>query len=105
MSFGVMGGDMQAQGHVQMTVRLADYRQNPQTAVDAPRWKVMADGSVSVEHHMPAEAVAGLIERGHRVRQVERWNIEFGAAQLIHRVDGGYVAASEPRRDGQAVGF
>ena len=105
MSFGVMGGDMQAQGHVQMTVRLTDYGQNPQAAVDAPRWKAMSDGGVSVEHHMPAAALAGLAERGHRVRQVDRWNLEFGSAQLIHRVDGGYVAASEPRRDGQAVGF
>jgi gamma-glutamyltranspeptidase/glutathione hydrolase len=105
MSFGVMGGDMQAQGHVQMTVRLADYEQNPQAAADAPRWKVMADGSVSVEHHLPADAVAGLTARGHRVRQTERWNLEFGAAQLIQRMDGGYLAASEPRRDGHAVGF
>jgi gamma-glutamyltranspeptidase/glutathione hydrolase len=105
MSFGVMGADMQPQGHVQMLVRLADYGQNPQAAADAPRWKVLPDGSIIVEHHMPAAAVAGLAERGHRIQQTERWSIEYGAAQLIHRVDGGYVAASEPRRDGQAVGF
>jgi gamma-glutamyltranspeptidase/glutathione hydrolase len=105
MGFGVMGADMQPQGHLQMMVRLADYGQNPQAAADAPRWKVLPDGSVIVEHHMPAAAVAGLAERGHRIRQTERWSLDYGAAQLIHRVDGGYLAASEPRRDGQAVGF
>jgi len=105
MSFGVMGGDMQAQGHVQMMVRLADHRENPQAATDAPRWKVSKDGALQVEHHMPPETVAGLERLGHRVRVMPRGNLEFGAAQLIHRLPRGYLAASEPRRDGQAVGF
>jgi len=105
MSFGVMGADMQAQGHVQMMVRVADHGQNPQAAADAPRWKVTGEGGVIVEHHMPSQAVSGLAALGHKIRQVERWNMEFGSAQLIQRIEGGYVAASEPRRDGQAVGF
>jgi gamma-glutamyltranspeptidase/glutathione hydrolase len=105
MSFGVMGGDMQAQGHTQMMVRLADYRQNPQAAADAPRWKVLGGRKVIVEHHMPDAAVGALLRLGHQVQRAERWSTEFGSAQLIHRIDGGYVAASEPRRDGQAVGF
>ncbi len=104
-SFGVMGADMQPQGHVQMMVHMIDYGHNPQVAADAPRWKVLPDKSVIVEHHMPAATVSGLAALGHRIRQVERWNMEFGSAQIIQRVDGGYVAASEPRRDGQAVGF
>jgi len=86
-------------------VRLADHGQNPQAAADAPRWKVTGEGAVIVEHHMPSPAVGGLAALGHKIRQVERWNMEFGSAQLIHRIEGGYVAASEPRRDGQAVGF
>jgi gamma-glutamyltranspeptidase/glutathione hydrolase len=105
MSFGVMGGDMQAQGHLQMMVRLADWRQNPQAAADAPRWKVSKNGSLQVEASMPAATVAGLEQRGHRVRVMPQGNLEFGAAQLIHRLPHGYLAASEPRRDGQAVGF
>lgn len=105
MSFGVMGADMQAQGHVQMTLRLADYGQNPQAAADAPRWKVTAERGVIVESHMPESVVVGLAALGHDIKQVERWNMEFGSAQLIHKVDGGYVAASEPRRDGAAIGF
>jgi len=105
MSFGVMGADMQPQGHVQMAVRIADYGQNPQAAADGPRWKVFRGRQIALEHAVPPRVAAELARRGHQVRHTERWNMEFGAAQLIYRVDGGYVAASEPRRDGQAVGF
>lgn len=105
MSFGVMGADMQPQGHLQMTVRLADYHQNPQAAVDAPRWKISKDKAVLVEHNMPAATVDGLRKRGHDVRVTPRWAMDYGSAQLIHRLPRGYLAASEPRRDGQAVGF
>jgi gamma-glutamyltranspeptidase/glutathione hydrolase len=106
MSFGVMGADMQPQGHVQMMVRTTDYGQNVQAAADAPRWKITPDKQIIVESHMPAATVAGLAALGHPVTQTERWNMEYGSAQLIWRLDdGGYVAASEPRRDGQAVGF
>jgi len=105
MSFGVMGADMQPQGHVQMMVRLADYGQNPQAAADGPRWKVFKGRQIAVENAVAAPVVAELARRGHQVRQTERWNMEFGASQLIYRMDGGYLAASEPRRDGQALGF
>jgi gamma-glutamyltranspeptidase/glutathione hydrolase len=105
MSFGVMGADMQPQGHLQMTLRLVDWKQNPQAAADAPRWKVLSGGKVIVEHHMPASTVAALAGLGHDIQQTPRWDMQYGSAQLIHRVDGGYVAGSEPRRDGQAVGF
>jgi gamma-glutamyltranspeptidase / glutathione hydrolase len=108
MSFGVMGGDMQPQGHLQMTVRMLEYGQNPQAAADAPRWKVSKTGEVLLEPNMPETVVAGLREMGHRVRVSRRGEVEigsYGAAQLIYRVDGGYVAGSEGRRDGQAVGY
>ena len=53
MSFGVMGADMQPQGHVQMVVRLADYGQNPQASLDAPRWKVYPGKQIVLEHAVP----------------------------------------------------
>ncbi len=104
-SFGVMGADMQPQGHVQMLVRLADHGQNPQAAVDAPRWKISRDGALLVEHDIPQATVEGLRRLGHAVRITPRWALDYGSAQLVHRLPHGYLAASEPRRDGQAVGF
>ena len=105
MSFGVMGGDMQPQGHAQIMVRLADYGQNPQAAADAPRWKVLAGRNVVLEHAVAPSVVAELARRGHAVRHAERGSLEFGAGQFIYRLGGGYLAASDSRRDGQAVGF
>ena len=105
MSFGVMGGSMQAQGHAQIMVRFADYRQNPQAASDAPRWRIDAGLDVDVEQGISAEVVAELARRGHRLSQADRWSTDFGRAQLIYRLDDGYLAASERRTDGQAVGF
>ena len=105
MSFGVMGADMQPQGHLQMAVRLLDYGQNPQAAADAPRWKVTRDGGVLLEQAVSEKLASELAQRGHHVTRAAAGSTEFGAAQLILKVDGGYVAASEPRRDGQAVGF
>ena len=105
MSFGVMGADMQPQGHMQMVIRLVDYAQNPQAAADAPRWKITLDGAVLLEQAIPKEVAHGLSQLGHRVVRAPAGSTEFGAAQLIHRLEDVYVAASEPRRDGQAVGF
>jgi gamma-glutamyltranspeptidase/glutathione hydrolase len=105
MSFGVMGADMQPQGHLQMMVRLIDYCQNPQTAADAPRWKITLDGGLLLEHAVAEDVARGLAQLGHRVTRASAGSTEFGAAQLIYRLDGAYLAASEPRRDGQAVGF
>jgi gamma-glutamyltranspeptidase/glutathione hydrolase len=103
MSFGVMGAHMQPQGHVQMMVRIFDYGQNPQTACDAPRWHVAPDSSVALEPGLPPATVAGLRERGHRVLLSEPVSL-FGGGQLITRMPGGYLAASDPRKDGQAAG-
>jgi gamma-glutamyltranspeptidase / glutathione hydrolase len=105
MSFGVMGADMQPQGHVQMIVRLADYHQNAQAAADGPRWKVLLDGQIALEHAVSAQVAAELARRGHAIVHTERWNMQYGSAQLIYKLSDGYLAASEPRRDGQAVGF
>ncbi|QHJ00878.1 gamma-glutamyltransferase [Xylophilus rhododendri] len=105
MAFGVMGGSMQAQGHLQMMLRLASFHQNPQAMSDAPRFRVENGPVVHVEAHMPTAVVQELIARGHDVQVAPPDSLEFGSAQLIHRIEGGYVAASDSRRDGQAVGF
>jgi gamma-glutamyltranspeptidase/glutathione hydrolase len=105
-SFGVMGGSMQAQGHVQMTSRLADFGQNPQAACDAPRWRVMDDNAtVAVEWNCPPETVEGLRARGHRVEVAARGSLDFGGAQIAMRMEQGYAAASDFRKDGYPVGF
>ncbi|MFN0317935.1 MAG: gamma-glutamyltransferase family protein [Burkholderiales bacterium] len=104
-SFGVMGADMQPQGHLQMTARTLDYKQNPQAAADGPRWKIAKSGDILLEARVPSQVAEGLRARGHRVVVTEPGSMEYGSAQLIRKVDDGYIAGSEPRRDGQAVGF
>jgi gamma-glutamyltranspeptidase/glutathione hydrolase len=103
MSFGVMGGPMQAQGHVQMMVRTFDFGQNPQAASDAPRWQVTRGLEVLVEQGFPLDVLNDLRARGHDVKIAEPE--QFGGAQLIHKLEDGYLAASDHRKDGQAVGF
>jgi gamma-glutamyltranspeptidase/glutathione hydrolase len=105
MSYGVMGASMQPQGHAQVLVRMVDYRQNPQAAADAPRWRVDAGAGVRIEQGVTAETLAALRARGHDMAQADRWSTDFGRAQLIFRMEDGYLAASERRTDGQAVGY
>jgi gamma-glutamyltranspeptidase/glutathione hydrolase len=104
MAFGVMGGTMQPQGHAQVMVRIADYGQSPQAACDGPRFRVIQGMQVSVEDNMNATVVEDLIRRGHKIVTVDDYN-QFGCGQMIWKLDGGYFTASDPRRDGQAVGF
>ncbi|MBY4898217.1 gamma-glutamyltransferase [Cupriavidus sp. AU9028] len=109
MSFGVMGGDMQPQGHLQTVVRMLDYKQQPQAACCAPRWKVNRDFTLDIEGTMNAATVEGLKARGHQLKSVQDPYMDFGSGQFIWRLsedpEHGYVAASDSRRDGQAVGF
>ena len=105
MSFGVMGGSMQAQGHMQVMLRMVDHRQNPQAASDAPRWRIDSGVTVGIEQGVASDVVEGLRRRGHDMLQADRWATSFGRAQLIYRMEDGYCAASERRTDGQAVGF
>lgn len=107
MSFGVMGGPMQAQGHVQMVLRTQLWGQDVQTAVDAPRWRFVAGQEVACEQAMPEATRDRLTALGHRLSvEAPDSAFGFGGAQLIARLDGGgYAAGSDPRKDGQAVGF
>ena len=103
MSFGVMGGHMQAQGHVQMMVRIFDFRQNPQTASDAPRWHVM-DDQLALEPRFPVATTEELSRRGHKLL-MDRPDSLFGGAQLIFRVEDHYISGSDHRKDGLSAGF
>jgi gamma-glutamyltranspeptidase/glutathione hydrolase len=104
MAFGVMGGHMQPQGHLQLVVRLADCGQNPQAAIDAPRWQIGEDGCLTLESGFGPRLRKALAARGHRIQDGQpAWG--FGGAQLIQRLERGYLGASDPRKDGQAVGF
>ncbi|MBW1963330.1 MAG: gamma-glutamyltransferase [Deltaproteobacteria bacterium] len=105
MSFGVMGGHMQAQGHVQMMIRIFNYRQNPQTASDAPRWHLTSDDNrLAIEPGFPKKTLETLKALGHELITDESMSL-FGGAQLIYALDGGYVCGSDHRKDGCAVGF
>lgn len=106
MSFGVMGGPMQAQGHTQIAVRTLLYGQNPQAAADAPRWRVVSGRTVAVEASFDAALADALRARGHNiVVEAPDAVFAFGGVQAIMRTDAGYVGGSDPRKDGQAVAF
>ena len=107
MSFGVMGGNMQPQGHVQTLVRMLDYGQNPQAACDAARWKVNRGLSVDVEERMGDTVRFELQNLGHNLESIPDPYMDFGSGQFIWRqsddIRQGYVAASDSRRDGLAA--
>jgi len=104
MAFGVMGGHMQAQGHVQMVARIFGYGQNPQAASDAPRWQVATDGSLWLEEGFSGDVAQELARRGHRIVENQPAGL-FGGAQLILKTEDAYCAASDHRKDGCALGF
>jgi len=103
MSFGLMGGSMQPQGHAQMMIRIFEYQQNPQAAIDAPRWRIMQGQQVNLEPDFNRETKIRLDEMGHHIYNGHYF--EFGGAQIIYKLENGYLAASDPRKDGQAVGY
>jgi gamma-glutamyltranspeptidase/glutathione hydrolase len=106
MAFGLMGGPMQAQGHVQMALRILGAGQNPQAAADAPRWRLTGGLGLAVEPEMDAHTVATLQRLGHEVTlESDKEAFNFGGAQIVLKTDAGYVAGSDPRKDGLAIGL
>lgn len=107
MSFGVMGGPMQAQGHVQMVLRCDLWGQDPQMAADAPRWRITEGLGVACETTLPETTLQTLRDMGHRITLEAPDNaFGFGGAQLVRRLENGtYAGGSDPRKDGAAVGF
>lgn len=100
--FGVMGAPMQPQGHVQVVVNLTDYGMNPQSALDAPRWRVLDGSTVLLEHTVPRHVASELGDRHHTIRVSPEVSL-FGKGQIILRHGDTLVAASEPRADGIAI--
>ena len=97
--FGVMGGYMQPQGHVQVVMNYADFGMDPQQALDAPRWQWMREGAVAVESRFDPELARALRRRGHDVR-LELDTPSFGRGQMIVRLDNGtLVGGTESRTD------
>lgn len=105
LAFGLMGGAMQPQGHLQLLLRMLDGGQGPQTAVDAPRWRIERGVGLAVEPGFDPRILADLGTRGHQVEEGRSAAGGFGAAQLVARTGSGYLAAADARRDSLACGF
>jgi len=105
MSFGVMGGEYQAMGHMQFLTRYFDYGMDIQEAQDAPRWMVDPfTGEAEIEGHVPETIVADLRERGH-VIDYAKSPIGGSQAIAINWETGILTGGSDPRKDGSAAGF
>ncbi|MBT3820925.1 MAG: gamma-glutamyltransferase family protein, partial [Nitrospinaceae bacterium] len=105
MSYGIMGGDMQPQGHVQVLSNMVDFGMNIQEAIEAPRFRVLGGLDVAIEYGVPDEVFDELRSRGHDVARGGGYE-GFGGGQGIVRLpEGVYMAGSDQRRDGCAVGF
>ena len=110
MTYGVMGGDIQAQGHVQVLINLVDRGLNLQQAIDAPRYRYISGRGVMLEDSLTAEIIAGLIGRGHeRVMPpdgiMHRALMGGGQAIMIDPETGALTGASDIRKDGLAIGY
>ncbi|SEN13119.1 gamma-glutamyltransferase family protein [Lihuaxuella thermophila] len=103
--FGVMGGFMQPQGHVQVIMNTIDFHLNPQAALDAPRWQWIEGKTVELEHSVPAHIAEALARQGHHVK----WAVGsggFGRGQIIWRDEHGVlVGGTEPRTDGSIAAW
>ena len=106
MSFGVMGGFMQPQGHAQMIINTVDFGMNPQQALDTPRWRYDEGFKVAVERGLPERTYADLRTRGHDLEVTSEFG-GFGGGQIImmDQKSGVLMAGSDPRKDGCAVGY
>ena len=102
-AFGVMGGYMQPQGHVQVIANLVDYEMPLQRALDEPRWRYRESGELALEAHFDNDVAAKLVRKGHDVKTLSP--VMFGGAQIARNRDGVLSAATEPRKDGTAQGY
>jgi gamma-glutamyltranspeptidase/glutathione hydrolase len=103
MSFGLMGGGMQAQGHVQFLLNYFVFGMDLQAAIDAPRFRHLDGLRVALEAPVSDSVRAALTAMGHEL--IDQPPGAFGGAQAIVRLPEGYAAGSDPRKDGMAVGY
>lgn len=101
LSFGVMGGSMQPQGHVQVLLNLLEFGMDPQEAIDAPRFRHVSGVTVAIEN-LPDSVADRLRALGHELRSPD--GVAFGGAQAVMKLERGWAAASDPRKDGMAAG-
>lgn len=101
MAFGVMGGSMQPQGHVQFLLNMIEFGMDPQEAVDAARFRHRGGHRVAVENITP-RLQAALEAKGHEITGWE--SVAFGGAQIVMKVGNGWAGASDARKDGLAIG-
>ncbi len=103
--FGVMGGFMQPQGHIQVIVNTIDSQMNPQASLDAPRWQWLKAKEIEIESNADPQIIEGLRARGHEVKTAEPSG-RFGRGQIIWKLpSGAYIAGSDKRADGYAAGI
>ncbi|MBT8488916.1 MAG: gamma-glutamyltransferase [Gemmatimonadetes bacterium] len=101
LSFGVMGGSMQPQGHVQVMLNMVEFGMDPQEAIDAARFRHFNGTRVAIENLHP-EVAAALEAMGHELRSPD--GVAFGGGQAILKLARGWAAGSDPRKDGMAAG-
>ena len=102
LSFGVMGGNMQPQGHLQVLLNLLIFGMDLQAAIDAPRFRHMSGLQVALESPVGDNVRQLLGNMGHRI--IDERPVTFGGAQAVMRLERGWVAGSDPRKDGMAAG-
>lgn len=102
MAFGVMGGSMQPQGHVQLLLNLMAFGMDTQDALDSPRFRSYGGSRLALESPIDDTVRSALTAMGHRI--IDESGVAFGGAQVVIRWDRGWVAGSDPRKDGMAAG-
>jgi len=107
LNFGVMGGFMQPQGHVQVLLNIIDFGMDVQTALDAPRFRYLQSNECAFEPAIPPDVLQGLAEKGHHIVELDDpYSQKFGGGQaiMINPANGVFIAGSDPRKDGGAIG-
>jgi gamma-glutamyltranspeptidase/glutathione hydrolase len=102
LAYGVMGGAMQPQGHVQVFLNLVEFDMDLQQAIDAPRFRHLSGRRVAIEAPVGDPVRAALTALGHQLANES--STDFGGAQAVMKLVRGWAAASDPRKDGQAIG-